>query len=290
MLEPSEFRADEAPPRARDYDRKCLVPLNAQTAPHVLICPQAIDGSPLIYRELVDRLTPTFSVYSFDARIPLLEHRPFLTVPDTAAYYVDQILLARPDGPYRFFGFSSGGLIALEMARQLRSRGADVPLVVLGDTQMEEQRPLDLGARLGWLFFGEVFIQKDIGKLIGWGPLSGFPFWQLDDAGRLDFLAGLRASSRESPELARAETARDFEAFSKYLRAYVTHDPAPYEGDAVYLKSAVPQPFVDKWLAKLKLLRGRVLDLGVKEHLQLVKPPGVDKTAEFLLSTVTPRA
>ena len=121
MLDPARA------PRTRDYDSKCLIPLNAPTSPHVLIVPNAIDGSPLIYRDLVDRLTPAFSVFGFDARNPLLEGRPFLSVRETASYYLEQITIARPKGPYRFFGFSSGGLIALEMARQLCERGEDVP-------------------------------------------------------------------------------------------------------------------------------------------------------------------
>jgi thioesterase domain-containing protein len=94
-------------------------------------------------------MTPTFSVYGFDARIPLLEHRPFSSVHETAEYYVEQLTIARPTGPYRFFGFV-GGLLALEMARQLCFRNA-VPLVVLGDAD-GGHRPLKLGARLVALF------------------------------------------------------------------------------------------------------------------------------------------
>jgi hypothetical protein len=278
--------APHAAARAQEYDRKCLIPLNATTSQHVLVCPNAIDGSPLIYRDLVDRLTPAFSVYSFDARNPLLEHRPFESVRETAEYYLEQLTIARPTGPYRFFGFSSGGLLALEMARQLRARGAQVPLVVLGDTQMEEHRPLELGARLGWLFFAEIFIAKDIANVVGWGPLSGLPFWALTEDEKIEFLSTLRPSSRESLALAREETLRDFEVFKRYLRAYVVHDPIPYEGDVVYLSSGIPRVFVDRWVAKLHAPRCAIVELGLKEHLQLVKPPGVAKTAEFLLNSL----
>ena len=40
----------------------------------------------------------------------------------------------QPDGPYQLGGWSFGGLVAYEMAQQLRAAGADVALLALLDT------------------------------------------------------------------------------------------------------------------------------------------------------------
>jgi thioesterase domain-containing protein/acyl carrier protein len=61
------------------------------------------------------------------------------TVPDPtievmAARYCRAIRAVQPVGPYLLGGFSGGGVVALEMARRLRSTGDGLDLVVLLDT------------------------------------------------------------------------------------------------------------------------------------------------------------
>jgi thioesterase domain-containing protein len=53
---------------------------------------------------------------------------------DLARTYVTRIRAVYPRGPYTFYGASLGGVIAMEMARQLLEDGEEVPLVALGDT------------------------------------------------------------------------------------------------------------------------------------------------------------
>ena len=52
-----------------------------------------------------------------------------------AAYYIDAIRTVRPDGPYLLGGWSMGGVIAYEMARQLEERGQQVSLLALMDAR-----------------------------------------------------------------------------------------------------------------------------------------------------------
>jgi aspartate racemase len=55
-------------------------------------------------------------------------------VEELAAEYVAEIRSILPNGPYRLGGYSSGGLIAFEMARQLTAAGERVALVALLDS------------------------------------------------------------------------------------------------------------------------------------------------------------
>jgi thioesterase domain-containing protein len=52
-----------------------------------------------------------------------------------AASYVEAIRARQPVGPYLLAGWSAGGVVAFEMARQLRSRGEAVALLALIDSQ-----------------------------------------------------------------------------------------------------------------------------------------------------------
>jgi thioesterase domain-containing protein len=51
-----------------------------------------------------------------------------------AAFYVEAIRARQPSGPYFLGGWSLGGVVAFEMARQLRARGESVALLALMDS------------------------------------------------------------------------------------------------------------------------------------------------------------
>jgi thioesterase domain-containing protein/acyl carrier protein len=50
-----------------------------------------------------------------------------------AAHHLDELKKVDPEGPYRFAGYSFGGLVAYEMARQMTAEGRQVEFVVLLD-------------------------------------------------------------------------------------------------------------------------------------------------------------
>ena len=55
-------------------------------------------------------------------------------IEDIAASFVRQVRGVQPRGPYQLVGFSLGGVIAFEMARQLRESGDEVSLLALLDS------------------------------------------------------------------------------------------------------------------------------------------------------------
>jgi amino acid adenylation domain-containing protein len=62
----------------------------------------------------------------------------FNSVEEMATSYIDEILAIQPDGPYFLGGYSFGGLVAFEMARQLEARGCSVALLALVDSYPSE--------------------------------------------------------------------------------------------------------------------------------------------------------
>ena len=65
-----------------------------------------------------------------------------------AADYLDEVRLVQPHGPYLLGGFSGGGIAALEMAQQLHAAGEEVALLVMLDTPVPYDTPLDTRDRV----------------------------------------------------------------------------------------------------------------------------------------------
>lgn len=58
---------------------------------------------------------------------------------EIAAYYISEVLEHNPQGPYAIAGYSFGGYVGIEMARQLRLMGKEVKMLAMFDTNAETQ-------------------------------------------------------------------------------------------------------------------------------------------------------
>ncbi|HET6882422.1 MAG TPA: amino acid adenylation domain-containing protein [Pirellulales bacterium] len=107
-----------------------LVVLQAGTGP-ALFCLPGVHGSIWEFRKLVAHLAIDWPVYALqplgiDGHAP-----PHETIAELAAYYLEQVREAQPQGPYHLLGFSLGGMAAYEMAQQARAFGDEIGLVCL---------------------------------------------------------------------------------------------------------------------------------------------------------------
>jgi amino acid adenylation domain-containing protein len=98
------------------------------------------------------RVTYPGAVIGIRARGAVRGEKPHTTIESMAADYLEEIKKRQPNGPYYLCGYSSGGLAAFEIARQLSESGNAVGLVGLFDTNMSPVRwPLrswlSIGAR-----------------------------------------------------------------------------------------------------------------------------------------------
>ncbi|HFC01144.1 MAG TPA: non-ribosomal peptide synthetase, partial [Phaeodactylibacter sp.] len=73
-------------------------------------------------------------VYALQAKGLNGETEPLDRMEDIAAHYVSEILKHNPIGPYAVAGYSFGGLIAFEMAKQLKAQGKEIALLGMFDT------------------------------------------------------------------------------------------------------------------------------------------------------------
>ncbi len=119
-------------------------PTVSRLAAHLQSADGKPDDSPLLPLQVRGDKPPFFAVHFYgnfqtkmtpDQPLYLLKHdgAPPHATEDLAARYVSALRSVQPRGPYRLGGFSFGGLIALEMARQLRDLNEEIALLFLLD-------------------------------------------------------------------------------------------------------------------------------------------------------------
>lgn len=89
-------------------------------------------GNVLCYWPLAQRLQRP--VHGLQAAGLDGEREPIDDLPAMAALYLQALREVQPQGPYHLGGWSSGGLVAFEMARQLEAAGETVRQLILVDT------------------------------------------------------------------------------------------------------------------------------------------------------------
>ena len=140
-----------------------LVPLRAGTSGPPLFCIHGMDGSVWLYRSLARNLAAPNPVFGIEARdVSSLKD---VSMESLARRHAETIRKALPDGPYLLCGFSYGGIVAYEIARQLRESGAQVPLLAILDSSAYVLRSA-WSRTESFLHFSRRF-QKRVHSLIG---------------------------------------------------------------------------------------------------------------------------
>jgi thioesterase domain-containing protein/acyl carrier protein len=109
-----------------------LVPLRSSGSAPPVFCIHPAGIEVFVYRDLVEALGPEQPVYGLRAGWIDAADPPG-TVPDIASSYLDAVRAYQPHGPYRLVGFCLGGVLAYEMACQLRQVGEAVALLAIAD-------------------------------------------------------------------------------------------------------------------------------------------------------------
>lgn len=88
----------------------------------------------LLFNTLASNMSPDQPVYGLQAKGLNGIDEPLDNIEDIAAHYIAAIMEQNPSGPYALAGYSFGGIIAYEMARQLEALGKEVKMLAMFDT------------------------------------------------------------------------------------------------------------------------------------------------------------
>jgi amino acid adenylation domain-containing protein len=111
-----------------------IVPIQPNGTKPPFFCIHAAGGNVLFYRDLARRLGQDQPFYGIQARRLGGRQVAHSDVEEMAAFYIEELLVLQPNGPYYLGGSSFGGTVAFEMAQQLKARGKEVAFVALFDT------------------------------------------------------------------------------------------------------------------------------------------------------------
>jgi amino acid adenylation domain-containing protein len=111
---------------------RIVIPLNQRGARPPLFCVSGKGGSVIVFRQLAARLGNEQPFYGLTHHGIERESFP-RDVGVMAALYVDAIRATQPAGPYFLAGYSAGGYVAYEVARQLKRAGDEVAFLGLID-------------------------------------------------------------------------------------------------------------------------------------------------------------
>lgn len=111
-----------------------VVPIQPHGHRPPFFCVHGMGGAVLRFQELARHMAPDQPFYGIQPQ-GIDGGMPFLgSVEQMASCYVSEMRKLQPEGPYFIGGYSFGGLVAFEMARQLQAAGQEVAFLGLVDT------------------------------------------------------------------------------------------------------------------------------------------------------------
>jgi amino acid adenylation domain-containing protein len=113
---------------------KSLVPLQRGGSAAPLFCVHPVSGGVACYAELGRVLGTARPVYALENAKAWSDQS--LSIEEMAARYGVALRSVQPKGPYALCGWSLGGVIAFEIARQLRAAGEEVSMLMLLDSYL----------------------------------------------------------------------------------------------------------------------------------------------------------
>jgi len=199
--------------------------------------------------------------------------QPLSRVEDMAALYLKAIQQVQPCGPYLLAGWSFGGYVAFEMARQLAGLGEQVDLLAMLDTgvgsRMEEPDPEEHLL---------LFVKDRLPE-----ALSAFPLQAGVEEQMRYVMAEMKRLGQLPPEIELEEVRRYFDLFIANLRAASCYNPSTYSGQVTVFCAQEGQPHPDAFYGWGVFALGGVEICPVPgSHATLLSPPHVGVLAESL--------
>jgi len=217
-----------------------LVPLQPGGSRSAFFCVHPVSGTTDCYAELARRLGPDQPFFALQAPGLAAGEEPVPSIPDLAARYLAAIRRVQPAGPYRIGGWSVGGVVAFEMARQLLAAGERTALLLLIDCRAPDER-MKAGNRKALGTFEDATIARHFLQYLARRNEVDPPSSpELEDRTALAERArGLDPSFRS---LDGAEIERRFEVYRSNLRALLGYEPRRHEGSATLLQASEEHP------------------------------------------------
>jgi thioesterase domain-containing protein/acyl carrier protein len=265
-----------------------LVGLQTEGPRRPFFCVHPSGGNVFCFVNLARHLGYDQPFYGLQARGLAQGEQPSARIEEMAAHYVEALRAVQPSGPYLLGGWSLGGIVAFEMAQQLRGGGHEVELLAL----------IDVAASV---CSGDVTEVDDTASMVSfahelvntWGanvPVETFqPLWggieSVASEARLDYIlrqaqtAGIIPADVELPD-----GQQLLRVFMSNMRAGRAYSPQPYPGHIKVIRAAESAGETpDATLGWGALAQGGVEShTAPGNHYSMMREPHVRELAHFL--------
>jgi len=270
--------------------RSPLVLLQPSGLEPPFFCVHPIFGVVLPYVELAAQLGDNQPFYGLQSLGLDGTYLPLTTIEEMATHYLEAVRSVQPQGPYYLGGWSFGGLVAFEMARQLQESGQDVGCLALMDT------PAPAGASIseGFDFLLTTVAGSILPFLVDYGLLLLAPMQEhLQKLGiwpsflpRATLTALIPEAETQLRLLDELTLDRILQIFYANSRAVLNYVPQPYPQPlTLFTTDETVARTGDPLLGWQKLARGGINRHPVPgNHLTLLRQPQVQILAKQLRS------
>lgn len=261
--------------------QKPLVPIKPTGTKPPLFCIHSRTHNVLNYFPLARHLHPDQPVYGLQPRTTDVDLIPKLAIEEMAADYINEIKTLQPDGPYFLVGYSFGGLVAYEIARQLVERGEKVGLLALLDTY---------NLRESWFRPAPKYL-----RLLSRLPVHKQELKQRSFGGKLQYTwtilsKSFEKSERQAPASNSQLNLDTIAVEAAYAQVMKNYHPQPYAGKITLFRAThQPEKYfnlvsvkIDKLLGWEKLASNIATYDLPSNHFDLVFEPYVQSLAQGL--------
>jgi amino acid adenylation domain-containing protein len=252
-----------------------LVEIEAGGDRSPLFCIHPIGGNLFSYYNLAKNMGGDRPIYGLQALGVDGQSEPLDRIEDMANYFIRSIQTIQPHGPYFLLGYSFGGIIAFEMARQLVEDGEEVALLGLLDIRCPTLEKFNLPffqwLNLHWHKLSQLKFSQKIEYLIN------RIFFDKTTAYRDEVVTTLSNLEMFTPEVLKVLDCN--------LKARQNYRPQTYPGQATLFWSEYQSLYIERYP---ELGWGTLVTGGLEiyplpgNHLTIVKEPHVRVLAEKL--------
>ncbi|MBT6434655.1 MAG: alpha/beta fold hydrolase, partial [Deltaproteobacteria bacterium] len=262
------------------WDPVVSVSENISGQPVFMVHP--VGGAVFCYRDIGAQLG---CVYGLQARGLESGEHPFHNLEDMAKAYVAGMRETQPEGPYRIAGWSMGGAVALEIARQIEAAGDKVEQIVMLDTHCPGDSLKALSENPEWVIAQMAYDLRVDRELLT---------EKMNGTGEQGMAALMHSMEEEITRLGLMTTEYDrlrFERLQKVIdahaKAYLNYKPSKVEAPVTLIRatnSLVPDGSAtvdaDAW-SEISKTGVEVVDVDA-DHFTLVRGEAVLKVVEKL--------
>ncbi|MDI1235346.1 MAG: amino acid adenylation domain-containing protein [bacterium] len=205
------------------------------------------------------------------------QEEPLTSIEEMSSFYLSEIFEQNPEGPYSLAGHSSGGLIAFEMAQQLKALGKVVKSLTVFDFNIAEAKRTysireKLGRQVKFFFPILIFSIKSIFKQ----PIRTFKYYIL--LWKLRFISmksrlGIKPNSEMNTVFLNIDNV-----IHKNTEAIRAYNPLPYKGNLNLFVSSDKVNFQEDpvYLGWKVFIKGEIFRHDAKgDHDEMIMPPNI---------------